>query len=196
MHFRCTRSLRQTLGIADSDVSLPDDTQVHGLWDWHCRVADAGRSWCLLFTQTTTLYSVVAFGVVPRTPEHLARRLRSSLQCVLGADGFARADMDFLLGSVHDTFGATRGASIVGSMNDFARMLKWHIVEAGGVTRVDLLHLYSGLNDAPMGALGMETPLHALRAALSTDRGRAASRGDARRVGRKSAPENGGQSAA
>ncbi len=163
MLFRGTRAIRQLLSVDELEAQDAGRAGTADLWDWHCRIVATGRSRSLLFTHTLTLYSVIVVGRIQRSRLGFGAAFRAALRKTAGADGFGQTEINRLIDGDFDNFACSRGKSIIGSMNDFTRMIKWRILDAGNLQRVDLFETLSDLNEAPMGAIGMRSPSEMLR---------------------------------
>ena len=82
--FRCTEKLRKELGITLHDGMAPD---VLPLGDWYCTLFFVDRRKCLLFTSSTTLFSVLVPGVRRADLANLGGLFRSEARRALSDAG-------------------------------------------------------------------------------------------------------------
>ena len=118
--FRCTEKLRKELGITLHDGMAPD---VLPLGDWYCTLFFVDRRKCLLFTSSTTLFSVLVPGVRRADLANLGGLFRSEARRALSDAGCPpEAIAEWLVGPP-DEIGKTVDRRVLGSMNDYLSMI-------------------------------------------------------------------------
>lgn len=126
--------------------------------DWCVRPFQAGRWRYLLFTNTRSLFSVIALrrGVVNR--QTVVEALHRSLWQVLHAIGHSallEQKLEPLFdGTTGRVFARNQNRSVVGSINDLAFLAEEYLHSG----ELDLVEVHRHLNSAPMGALDMDSP--------------------------------------
>ena len=89
------------------------------------------------------------------------------LRQLLEDEAFAPGDVDRVLGDYQElALASTTDRSVLGSLNDLARLAEGHIQYSGGLRGCDLIAVNHRLNQAPMSRLQMASPLAATRSVL------------------------------
>jgi hypothetical protein len=145
---RCTSRLLKRLNVACDAATLPPTTR---LGDWYGKVVQVQRQQVVLCVSEKTLVPVV----LPASPiGTVAARLRTGVVEVLqrlGIDEEVVVEESAAMAEV--SFGKTANRSVLGSTNDFSRMLDAYVGE-----EASLVDIAVELTDTPCGPLGMETP--------------------------------------
>jgi len=164
-YLRCTQKLLHAIG---SPRILPrGETQPTLLGDWYANLLRVGRQQALLFTNEATLYAVAVLGVRRAACADLPQCFRDHLQQTLAEERLLPGLLDALLVEYRDvTLARTASRSVLGSMNDVARHVAYHVCDAGGPAQCDRAALHRQLNDMPHQPLGWQTAAEALRARL------------------------------
>jgi len=143
---RCTARLRKRLGTTEDTASAPPSTK---LGDWYAHLLFA-RPQLVLCVSERTLLPVL---IPARDGSLLVPRLREAAGQMLRALGVAEpsvaAEEDAMLEAV---IGKTISRQVLGSMNDFVRMLDSYR-GAGSLLEVSLR-----LAETPCGPLRMNSP--------------------------------------
>lgn len=165
MIFRCTQKVRDALGLSKGEL-LNSTDHAEDLAEWYCNLLRIDRRKLLLFTQASTLYSFLVPGIRQPDLENFGDLFRSHLARNLERQGFSADQAEFLLNSGPDHFAKAHDRSVLGSMNDHARMCKLHVEYYGGFERIDFVDLNRRLNSTPMSRIGMRHASMALREIL------------------------------
>jgi hypothetical protein len=147
---RCTRTLLARLRTTPAPDDKSPSTR---LGDWYANLlARAGWS-VVLFVSGRSLLPVV---VAAKEASTLVPRFRASFTDVLKRLGVAAAAVDRELAEMDGVrIGRTRDRQVLGSMNDFAYLLR---ARRGAGSSLNNTALALELADAPCGPLGMRRP--------------------------------------
>jgi hypothetical protein len=145
---RCTQNLLRRVR-STSGNGAPSSTTLLG--DWYAKRIVARPAHLILCVSERTLLPVV----FPAAPiGGLAPRFGVAVADVFRALGIgASAILGEMMEMADVTFAATANRRVLGSMNDFQRMLPYHL-EAGESLLEASLHL----SRAPCGPIGMKSP--------------------------------------
>ena len=149
---RCTKKLLGRLGVSPPKMpGAPDRPPTSRLGDWHANVLYRPNSELVMLVNDRTLLPVVVPArpgdlIVVRFVEALGEILR-----VLGVPSPAIERETEQMTVVH--IGPTRSRQVLGSMNDFDRMLDYRLA-AGR----EFIEAALELSKAPCGPIGMERP--------------------------------------
>jgi hypothetical protein len=140
------------------------------LGDWYAHLLRIDRRKCVIFTSERTLLTFLVVGVDRNAIRDLATLLQDGLRRLLRSEGFAPSDVDRVLDEYQDlTLAPTADRSVLGSLNDLARIAAVRIEIEGGLQRCDLEAANHELNITPMSRLQMSSPLAATRRVLQGD---------------------------
>ena len=143
---RCTARLRKRLGTTEETTSTPPSTK---LGDWYAQLLFTRPQLVLCVSERTLLPVVIA----ARDGSHLVPRLREAvgqmLRVLAVAEAVVAAEEDAMMDTV---IGKTTSRQVLGSMNDFVRMLDSYL----GVG--SLLEVSLHLAETPCGPLQMNSP--------------------------------------
>ena len=155
MVLRCTRKLLQRLRQTPVENAPISSTL---LGDWYANVLFVSRKPLILAVSARTLLPVL---VPARDPDSLGPRLAEALGEILGALGIDSQQILHEQARMAElVFARTISRQILGSMNDFDRMLD--------VAPGESLHSAAlQLAKAPCGPIGMESPQRATVALFS-----------------------------
>lgn len=146
---RCTRKLLERTG-PPSPVTAPSTT---ALGDWFAQPIAVGRQRLILLASEHSRLPVVMPG---RDAKNLARNLPTMLAEVL--DGLG-APMEAVVREIEAmseaVIAVTNNRSVLGTMNDFSHMLKWHLA---GEPDADLVEAALWLSETLVGPLGYDPP--------------------------------------
>ena len=162
---RCTKVLLTELDarVASAAESAP----AARLGDWYAHLLRIDRKKCVIFTSECTLLTFLAVGLDRAAIRDYASLFRNGLRQVLEGEGFASGQIDRVLDQYRELILApTTDRSVLGSLNDLARMAAAHIERDGGLRNCDLGAITRQLNRTPMGRLQMASPLAATRRVL------------------------------
>lgn len=159
---KCTRKLLHVLRI--TTTSPPEDSRSEaGFGDWCAHLLNISRQKVLLFTHEPTLYSFAVLGlrvaVIRKITEVFLEHLQLNLQSEqVPAEVIERLVKDYR----RLTITSTDNRRIIGSMNDLARHLTYHVLDAGPMN-ADVLAINKQLNHMPHQPLGWKFAIEALR---------------------------------
>jgi len=157
---RCTKSLLKRVHPAVLAESEPAESATR-LGDWYANLLIVRRQHLVLAVSGVTLLPVVLLAAPFKT---LPARLADAVAEVLAALQIDRpsvaAELDAMAEAVVTT---TNSRQVLGSMNDFANMLDFHITEG------TMLDAALKLAESPCRPLGMESPRRATLALLGRD---------------------------
>lgn len=160
---RCTGKLLRRLGPV-TEVSREAPTTALG--DWYGTLIHAPRMQLVLLVSERTLLPVLVLAREART---LAERFPLSLARILAELKVPLATIDREVEAMRaSTIGKTASRQVLGSMNDFHRMLTYQPWPPVSLTAVSL-----ELARAPCGPIGMQSPDDLTREQLATPDGRA-----------------------
>lgn len=147
---RCTQKLLRRLKGSPQTSAVPPTTR---LGDWYVNILFSRPRHLLLCVSERTLLPVL---VPARDLGTLALRLRQGLNEVLAALGIPPPVITAeLLQMAAYAFGPTASRQVLGSMNDFAKMMAWrHEADQD----FDLLDMALRLAESPCSPLGYTSP--------------------------------------
>jgi hypothetical protein len=162
---RCTKKLLTEIG---ADLASSEEL-VHAalLGDWFANLIWIERRKCVIFTSERTLLTFLVVGPGRDAIRDYATLFRNGLRRLLEAEGFAAGDTDRVVGQYQQlSLATTNDRSLLGSLNDLARIAGGQIEYLGGLGRCDLKAIDHEMNITPMSRLQMESPLTATRRML------------------------------
>jgi len=145
---RCTGNLLARLGPV-TEVAREPPTTVLG--DWYGTLVYAPGMQLVLLVSERTLFPLV---VPAREARTLAERIPLALGRALAQLGVSPAAIDREVQAMAGSrIGKTASRTVLGSMNDFQRMMPYHQWPPRSLTSVSL-----ELAEAPCGPIGMHSP--------------------------------------
>lgn len=165
MIFRATQNVSSKLRItcitiADSQLSIVE---------WYCNLIVVRRRQFFLFTHASSLFSFWA-PAAGSTRDRFGQVFRQHATDTLIDYGFSRADTAKLIDDGPDAFAKATDRGVIGSMVDFAKMLRHAVDCQGGLERLGRRAMNDIANDSPMRRIGMESPAEYLRQVLRAAR--------------------------
>jgi hypothetical protein len=153
MIFRVTKKVQAQAGLGPND--LVDQSALVGGRDheWYCSLSVVDRRKCLLFTHARSLFSFVVPAVRKADLADMGKLFRHHARAALAREQVAVAAYTYLLAPGPDQYGPTADRSILGSMNDFGRMFRYRVEEAGSLLAVDWTRVHDDINQSPMSYL-------------------------------------------
>ncbi|MBI9108762.1 MAG: hypothetical protein JEZ04_18615 [Spirochaetales bacterium] len=123
---------------------------------WHAGFKYINRKKCILFTNDLTLYSFFLYGVKKKELENLEQIFLEELIENLEYEEFKKDEIDKIIKEKDNIeFIKTNNRSVIGSMNDYFRLIPYYIeeridkfIEYDG--QINLIKLNSQLNRTPM----------------------------------------------
>ena len=162
---RCTRKLLTEMEARVASAAEP--AQAARLGDWYAHLLRIDRKKCVIFTSERTLLTFLAVGLDRDAIRDYAALFQDGLRRLLESEGFAPGDVDRVLDEYQElALAPTTDRSVLGSLNDLARMAAAHIERDGGLRGCDLGAINHQLNRTPMGRLQMASPLATTRRVL------------------------------
>ena len=162
---RCTKKL--VAEMSTQVVLSAEQPHTALLGDWYANLLRVDRRQCVIFTSERTLLTFLVVAVNRDAIRDYATLFRRGLRQVLESEGFSSGDVDRMLDDYQElSVALTTNRSVLGSLNDFARMAAAHVEHDGGVSRCDLVAVNHKLNLTPMSRLGMASPLATTRRLL------------------------------
>jgi hypothetical protein len=160
---RCTQKLIKELRIK------PQEPEAIGkVGSWHANLLRFDRRKCVLFTHDMTLFSVFVAGLKRDDFDHIDQVFGQALFKTMMLFDFEQASIERMLDwSRHNTFAKTNSRSVLGSMNDMAFHIEYHIHDDGGLAHADLADLHRRINRIPFKANDYKYPVECLKALLS-----------------------------
>jgi hypothetical protein len=161
---RCTKKLQKEMGLKKPDL-LDEEPRFSYLGSWHANLIHIDRRKCILFVNDKTLFNFIVPDVSRVKIKELSVLFKDCLRCVLAEEGISEPVKEkILLEYAEMGYANTNSKRVLGSMNDLAFHYKYHILDEGGVHSCAVPSIISRLNRMPMGALGYEYSIEALRA--------------------------------
>ena len=178
----CTKKLIAEIGTPVAKSAEKPHAALLG--DWYANLLRIDRRKCVIFTSERTLLTFVVVALNRDAIRDYVTLFQRGLRQLLECEGFAAADVDRVLDDYQElTLAPTRDRSVLGSLNDLARMAAAYIEHGGGVSGCDPGAINHKLNQTPMSRLGMESPLATTRRVL--ERGDLAARSNGGRSTRR-----------
>ena len=160
---RCTKKLQKAVGLKKSALTeeLVDSSS---LGPWHANLIEIDRCTCILFVNDKTLFNFLITDIPKIHAQQLEEMFKTYLRCVLAEEGFDKTFLDKLMHEVADIrVTGTNNKRILGSMNELAFMYTYHLEEESSVHSYKVPEIIQHMNRVPMGMLGGNYPIHALR---------------------------------
>jgi len=134
------------------------------LGDWYCTLFFVDRRKCLLFTSSTTLFSVLVPGVRRADLANLGGLFRSEARRALSDAGCPPEVIAEWLVGPPDEIGKTVDRRVLGSMNDYLSMIAVSVASEGALDPTHRRRLEWRLAKSPKQMLGMDSALERLTA--------------------------------
>lgn len=166
MIIRCTQKLLKELRIKPQEPQEPEVVSEVG--SWHANLLRIDRRKCVLFTHDMTLFSVFVAGLKRDNFERIDQVFGQALFKTMLLFDFEQSEIERMLDwSLHNTYTKTNSRSVLGSMNDMAFHIEYHIQADGGLAHADLADLHRRINRIPFKAVGFKFPVEGLKDLLS-----------------------------
>ena len=144
--------------------STKSEPEFGTIGDWHANLLRFERRKCVLFTNSTTLYSIIIPGLKRPNFDRLDEIFRQSLFKRLRIEGFSQFQIEKILEEYQTLhFAKTNNRSVLGSMNDLAFQIEAYIERSGGLSYLDFDVVNDELNRIPMGAIEYKYSIDVLR---------------------------------
>lgn len=156
---RATVKLLSKLNVDPVDVEMPSSGR---LGDWYCNIMNINNQQLLLCTSEKTLLPIV---VQAKEISTFPVRLTRKLEVVLRSAGIPEEKIKQELEEMKQVvFTKTASRKVLGSMNDFKKLL-----EAVFVPGTTLEEAVRFLGETPCGPLGMSTPIETTKRIFEVD---------------------------
>ncbi len=157
---RCTKKLLKEL---KAKVAIaPEQPGGALLGDWYANLLWIERRKCVIFTSERTHLTFFVAGVNQDALRDFATFFRRGLRQLLEDEGFATAVVERVLDDYKELALAPTGdRSVLGSLNDLARLAAARAEYFGGLSRIPPGEMNHDLNLTPMGRLQMRSPIDA-----------------------------------
>ena len=165
MIFRATRKVSSRLRI----VCAPSVESRSRMMEWYCNLITVRRRPLFLFTHAPSLFSFWMPAIATRR-ENFGQVFRRHATDVLRDYGLSDADIAMLMDDGPDAFGKAIDRGVMGSMVDYAMMLRHVLDDEGGLERLGPRAMNDIANQSPMRKIGMECPARYLSRILSAER--------------------------
>jgi hypothetical protein len=156
MLLRCTGRLLAAVGGSTKLVGNLDATPSGG--DFYANLIWIERRKCLLITHAATLFSVFVPDIRVSDLRPIGPLVISSVQAALETEGLAAETFGCLDGDEVE-LAKTASRSILGCMNDLTLHIHWAVLDAGGLSFVDVRRLNGELHRTILSPLGNSHPI-------------------------------------
>jgi hypothetical protein len=120
-------------------ASSAESAHAAQLGDWYAHLLRIDWKQCVIFTSERTLLTFLAVGLNRDAIRDYASLFQDGLRQLLESEGFAPGDVDRVLDEYQElALAPTTDRSVLGSLNDLARMAAVHIQHDGGLRSCDL----------------------------------------------------------
>jgi hypothetical protein len=178
MLFRLSQKLAKKLKLTGLKALPPDRNQFA---DWSAHLFTVGRQQYIIVSNTASLYSVLLLGRGISNQNRFVPGVLAAIRELLIADGQGPVYERLIAPAANAAvFGTALNRSVIGSMNDLIKCLRWSSQRAPISPIEDSL----ALNDTPMSMLGMDKPGFAFKAMVAKAR-------ELQRVGEATGGSNG-----
>ena len=160
---KCTKKLQKEMGLKEADL-VRHEPDVSLLGPWHANLIYLDRKKCVLFANDKTLFNFLVPDVARGQLKELDKLFRSWLECILSEEGFDAELKGKTLSEYQEIgYSGTTSKRVLGSMNDLAFHYKDMVLSGGGVHSYQVPEIIRELNRMPMGAIGYQYPIEALK---------------------------------
>ncbi|MCB0320577.1 MAG: hypothetical protein KDD60_06580 [Bdellovibrionales bacterium] len=158
LSFLCTAKLRKELGIKDKDLSEVD-SNIGLLSHWYADLIRIGSRKSVIFVHPETRYTLVALDRKRPEIKELSELFRDLFQQVFIAEGVGELLIAEILGASEEApILKTVNKSVIGTMTDMVRTIRWEFDYPDEVVREKEVALSLKLSDTPIGSLGFHIP--------------------------------------
>jgi hypothetical protein len=163
--FRATQKVSSKLQISCTAITESDLSMV----EWYCNLISVRRRLFFLFTHALSLFSFWA-PAAGTTRDEFGQMFRLCATDTLRDYGFSSGDTAKVIDSGPDVFAKAADRGVIGSMVDYAKMLRNAVDYEGGLQHLGPRAMNDIANESPMGKIGMENPAGYLRQLLRTEK--------------------------
>ena len=163
---RCTAKLLKELRCLPVSDEIADDARAEV---WFANLLRLDRRKCALFTNKDTLYSIFVPGLKREDFLNFKAIFTEGLRVSLAAERIELKQKQTSFSECKDILIAkTNSKSVLGSMNDLALQIEYHIKDHGGLSYIDLQRLNRDLNRVPMATIGYHYSIERMKEKLET----------------------------
>jgi len=163
--FRATQKVSSRLKVACTDVTASRPSVL----EWYCNLVTVRRRQFFLFTHAPSLFSFWT-PVTGSTRVDFGVMFRRCATETLRQYEFSEPDIANLIDGGPDLFARATDRGVIGSMVDFAKMLRHAVDYAGGLEHLLPRAMNDVANESPMSKIGMENPAEYLQHVLRHER--------------------------
>jgi hypothetical protein len=153
------------LKVACTDVTASRPSVL----EWYCNLVTVRRRQFFLFTHAPSLFSFWT-PVTGSTRVDFGVMFRRCATETLRQYEFSEPDIANLIDGGPDLFARATDRGVIGSMVDFAKMLRHAVDYAGGLEHLLPRAMNDVANESPMSKIGMENPAEYLQHVLRHER--------------------------
>ena len=152
----CTQKLAKEMGVKIS----PPTTQQIGLGNWYANLLRIDRRKCVLLTHEQTLYSMFVPSLKKQEIKCLDQIFMNALSDHLKHESFSCDLIEGIMAEYEGKieYAKTESRSLLGSMNDFAHLIKAEVHIQRSLENANPEILGKRLNRTPFSAIGYEYP--------------------------------------
>jgi hypothetical protein len=150
---RCTKKLRNEMGLSPMDLSGQQHESPLG--DWYAHLFFQDRKKCLLFAAEKTLLTFLVTDVKRDQIRQLDVLFRDGLFRLLLDEGFQPTQANPIFDACRTIeYVATADRSMTGSVNELVKDAQFWLGQLGGPATADITALNRKLNRIPMKRIG------------------------------------------
>jgi hypothetical protein len=136
--------------------------------EWYCNVVVLRRRQFFLFTHAPSLFSLW-MPVARSNRDGFGAIFRRGAIDTLNGYGFSKGDAARIIDDSPDVFAKAVDRHVIGSMVDYAKMLRHAVEYEGGLEHLGSRAMNDIANECPMSTIGMESPVDYLRHILRAE---------------------------
>lgn len=156
--FLCTAKLRKELGIKDKELS-DIDPNLGPLSAWYADLIRIGPKKSVIFVHPETRYILVALDRKRPEIKELSELFRDLFRRVFHAEGVGDSLISDILGDSEEArIFKTADKSVIGTMTEMVRTIRWEFDYPDEVLREREVALSLKLSDTPICSLGFHFP--------------------------------------
>lgn len=164
MIFRTTQRVAARLRVACAAITVGDPSMT----EWYCNIVTVRRRPLFLFTHAPSLFSFWT-PAAGSTREDFGAMFRRRAIDTLNDYGLFNPDNAKLMDDGPDVFTKAADRSVLGSMVDYGKMLRYAVAYERGLERLAPRAMNDIANECPMSKIGMQAPVQYLRQLLHAE---------------------------
>lgn len=165
-HLCCTEKLLSDFNIQAPEQSPGEESQTT-LGDWYAHLIRIRRCKGLLFVNERALFSFIVFLATKDRRKNLENMFVENLQRTLEEEGFRNPTLDTVMSEIGVVkYARTDNRSVLGSMNDLAKLYQYQIESAGSLYQAPLPAIIKKINRTPQKNLGWKYSIEVLKELL------------------------------